>query len=48
MAVQVPIPNELERYVKPDGRLTKEGIILWQQIVSKLTDHEDRLDAGGL
>ena len=48
MAVQVPIPNDLEKYVKPDGRLTKEGLILLQQAVEKLQDHEDRLVANGL
>lgn len=43
MAVQVPIPNSLEKYVTPDGRLTQAGLILLQQIVEALADHETRI-----
>lgn len=45
MTVQVPIPASLVKYVKPDGRLTDEGLKLLERIVAKLDDHENRITA---
>jgi len=48
MAVKIDEANAITRYVDADGKLTVEGLRLFQLIVKMLKDHETRLVAGGL
>lgn len=48
MSVQVDLPSSLVRYVDENGRLTIEGVKLFQRMVKALEDHEARLTGGGL
>lgn len=45
MPVQVKTPTELQKYVRPDGRLTIEGLQLLLSVVQALRDHETRITA---
>ena len=43
MAVEVKEPASLEVYVDADGKLTREGLKLLQQMVRAIKDHETRI-----
>jgi len=43
MTVTVEQPNNIERYIDANGRLTLEGIKLFQRIVAAINDHEARI-----
>ncbi|WP_156025874.1 hypothetical protein [Sulfitobacter sp. 20_GPM-1509m] len=45
MTVEVKLPNAIEQYVGPDGRLTLEGVKLIQRLVRAIEDHEARITA---
>jgi len=43
MTVTVKLPTNIEQYFTQDGRLTQAGMILFQQWVNAIKDHEDRI-----
>lgn len=43
MAVEVKEPASVETYVDNQGRLTREGLKMIQQMVRAIKDHEDRI-----
>ncbi len=43
MAVEVKEPASLEIYVDNQGKLTREGLKLIQQMVRAIQDHETRI-----
>lgn len=45
MAVELFEPNLIEKYIDADGRLTIEGVKLFQRIIEMLRDHETRIEA---
>ena len=45
MTIQTKEPSAIERYIDSEGRLTIEGLKLFQQMLAKLDDHEARIEA---
>ena len=45
MTVQVDLPNDIERYVDPNGRLTIEGMKIIRKLALAVQDHEERIKA---
>ena len=43
MPVTVKLPTNVEQYFTDDGRLTQPGMLLFQQWVRAIKDHEDRI-----
>lgn len=43
MAVIVKEPTNVEQYIDEQGRLTVDGMRLFQQMIRQLKDHEARI-----
>lgn len=43
MPVTVKFPTDIEQLFTQDGRLTQAGMILFQQWVRAIKDHENRI-----
>lgn len=43
MSLSSEMPNGIERYIDPDGRLTLEGLKLFQRMISDLEAMDARI-----